>query len=82
MQSLSGKVAVITGAASGIGQALATRLATEGCHLALADIDLAQLERSAAILRGGEIRVSCHALDVAGRAAVHAFAERVLSEHG
>lgn len=82
MQSLSGKVAVITGAASGIGQALATRLAAEGCHLALADIDLAQLERNAETLRGGATRFSWHALDVAERAAVHAFAERVLSEHG
>jgi NAD(P)-dependent dehydrogenase (short-subunit alcohol dehydrogenase family) len=82
MHSLSGKVAVITGAASGIGQALATRLAAEGCQLALADIDLAQLERNAEALRGSGARVSCHALDVAERAAVYAFADRVLAEHG
>ncbi|MDH0096287.1 SDR family oxidoreductase [Ectopseudomonas hydrolytica] len=82
MPSLSGKTAVITGAASGIGQALAVRLAAEGCQLALADIDLPQLERNAEALRHQSPRVTCHALDVAQRDAVHAFAEQVISEHG
>lgn len=37
MKSFSGRVAAITGAASGMGRALALALAREGCHLALAD---------------------------------------------
>ena len=36
---LKGKVAVITGAAGGIGRAIAISLANRGCHLALADVD-------------------------------------------
>src|SRR5262245_44410387 len=82
MQSLTGKVAVITGAASGIGRALANQLAARGCHLALADIDAHGLEATAAPLRRDDLQVSTHALDVADRDAVYAFADQVLAEHG
>jgi short-subunit dehydrogenase len=82
MQSLAGKVAVITGANSGIGRALAELLATEGCHLALADINTDNLESIALDLRQHGARVSCHQLDVADRAAVFAFANTVLVDHG
>ena len=51
MQVLDGKVAVITGAGSGIGRALAEQLAKEGCALALADINQENLESLAAELR-------------------------------
>lgn len=44
MMHYQGSVAVVTGAASGIGKALALKLATKGCHLALADKDLHSLE--------------------------------------
>jgi NAD(P)-dependent dehydrogenase (short-subunit alcohol dehydrogenase family) len=52
-QRLKDKRVVITGAASGIGLATATRFATEGAHIALIDVDAAALERQAAILREG-----------------------------
>lgn len=82
MRVLNGKVAVITGAASGIGQALAIQLADEGCRLALADIDSAQLYDCAEKLRHKGATVSAHTLDVADRAAVYALAEQVVHEHG
>lgn len=82
MQVLSGKVAVITGAGSGIGRALAEQLAKEGCALALADINRENLESLAAELRLTNTDVSCHVLDVANRAAVYAFADEVLAHHG
>ena len=82
MQVLSGKVAVITGAGSGIGRALAEQLAKEGCALALADINQENLESLAAELRLAKVDVSCHVLDVANRAAVYAFADEVLAHHG
>jgi short-subunit dehydrogenase len=82
MQSLAGKVAVITGAGSGIGRALAELLAEEGCHLALADINAANLESITSALRQQDRQVSSHILDVADRAAVFAFADAVLTHHG
>ncbi|PAU57405.1 SDR family NAD(P)-dependent oxidoreductase [Pseudomonas indica] len=82
MHTLSGKVAVITGAASGIGRALAERLAGEGCHLALADIDARGLDAAAAAVRAHAPTVSLHVLDVSDRSAVYAFADDVLNQHG
>ena len=72
--------AVITGAASGIGRAIAVSLARRGCGLALADIDEAGLAQTAR-LAGRASRISCHRLDVADAAAVAAFPERVLAAH-
>ena len=82
MRSLTGKVAVITGAGSGIGRALAQRLAGEGCHLALADNHADNLQSIATELRERGHQVSSHILDVADRGAVFAFADEVLSHHG
>ena len=82
MQSLAGKVAVITGAGSGIGRALASQLSAHGCHLALADIDVDSLEATAAPLRQEGLRLSTHTLDVSDRDAVHDFAGAVLAHHG
>lgn len=82
MQALRGKVAVITGAGSGIGRALAEQLAREGCALALADINAESLQSLSATLAGSGVRVTTHVLDVAKRAAVYAFADEVLALHG
>ena len=79
---LSGRTAVVTGAASGIGRAVAGSLARRGCHLALADIDGDGLDTAAAELRGHGVRVSAHRLDVADRAAVAALPEAVAAAHG
>ncbi|HRI50534.1 MAG TPA: SDR family oxidoreductase [Pseudomonadota bacterium] len=82
MQGLRGKVAVITGAGSGIGRALAQQLAQEGCALALADINAESLQSLEATLKGSGVRVTTHVLDVAKRAAVYAFADEVLALYG
>jgi NAD(P)-dependent dehydrogenase (short-subunit alcohol dehydrogenase family) len=66
MRTLTGKLAVITGAASGIGRALAEQLAREGCYLALVDIDASGLEETASRLVG---KVSIHAVDTSLRSA-------------
>ncbi|NEX60001.1 SDR family NAD(P)-dependent oxidoreductase [Noviherbaspirillum galbum] len=79
---LSDQVAVITGAGSGIGRALAMSLARRGCHLALADIRRDGAAETARLLQQTGVRTSVHELDVADREAVHALPDAVLAEHG
>ncbi|MGM0585479.1 MAG: SDR family NAD(P)-dependent oxidoreductase [Pseudomonadota bacterium] len=77
---LSGRVAVVTGGASGIGAACARRLAGAGAVVSVADIDLAGAERVAAELPGAGH--AAHALDVRDAEGVEALAARVESELG
>jgi len=71
----------VTGAAGGIGRAIATSLARRGCHLALADIDDAALARTAAEIAIPGVRISRHHLDVSDAAAIALFPQRVSAEH-
>jgi butyryl-CoA dehydrogenase len=75
-------VAVITGAASGIGRALAVRLAQEGCHLALCDVNTEALEETAALVRDAGREVFTSKLDVADRAAFSDFVDAVIERFG
>ena len=78
---LQDQVALITGAGSGIGRALAIVLGGRGMHLALADINEAGLVETASLVRSGK-RVTTHKLDVADRDAVAAFPAVVREAHG
>jgi len=82
LTNFSGRVAAITGAASGIGRALAEELARRGAHLALADIDEKGLAATADRCAGRGVKVSTRVLDVADRSAVFAWADEVIAEHG
>lgn len=82
MKNFSGKVAAITGAGSGIGQATALALAAEGCHLALADISQSGLDETQAKIGNKKINVSTHLVDVGNRDAVYQFATDVVAKHG
>ncbi|MCB9664016.1 MAG: SDR family NAD(P)-dependent oxidoreductase [Alphaproteobacteria bacterium] len=82
MRQLRDRVAVVTGAAGSLGSLLAEALATEGCHLALADLDPARLEALAARLAPTGVRVTTHAVDVRTAAALDALAAEVEAAHG
>jgi short-subunit dehydrogenase len=79
---LSDRTAVVTGAANGIGRAIAVSLAKRGCHLALADIDEDGMARTAELTQASGVRVSRHLLDVTDRVAVAEFPGLVAVEHG
>src|SRR5258708_25815808 len=80
MQEIRGAVAVITGAGSGIGRALAIDLAKRGAHLALADVNSAGLEETRKFL--GSTPVQTYTVDVGKAAEVEEFARRVQQDFG
>lgn len=82
MKSFERRVAAITGAGSGIGRALALELAKAGAEVALADINLKTAEETADLARALGAKATAAALDVADRAAVYAWADRVVADHG
>jgi NAD(P)-dependent dehydrogenase (short-subunit alcohol dehydrogenase family) len=78
---LKDRTAIVTGAAGGIGRALAVSLARRGCHLALADVDDAGLAKTAQLAGAYRVRVSCYQLDVSDAEGVAAFPELVRAQH-
>lgn len=82
MSFLSNGVAVVTGAGSGIGRALAQQLAVAGSALAIADIDEAGLQETAQSLAKNSALVTTHVVDVAKEESVKAFASDVSARHG
>ncbi|MBI1261990.1 MAG: SDR family NAD(P)-dependent oxidoreductase [Rhizobiales bacterium] len=82
MTDINGKIAVVTGAASGIGRATALALAKGGAKLAIADLDRAGLAETATRIQSAGGQVSSFMLDVASRDAVHAFAQEVEATFG
>jgi NAD(P)-dependent dehydrogenase (short-subunit alcohol dehydrogenase family) len=81
MSSFSGKVAVVTGAGSGIGRALAQQLAAKGARLALSDVNSAGLAETMKSLPAGTDARS-YAVDVSKREAVFGHAEDVKRDFG
>jgi NAD(P)-dependent dehydrogenase (short-subunit alcohol dehydrogenase family) len=79
---LRGRVAVVTGAASGIGLGIARAFADEGLHLVLADIDRQRLEQEAERLRSSGSHVEAVVTDVGDPDAVQALAERTMRRFG
>ncbi len=81
MRDLHNKTAVITGAASGIGRALAIQLAKEGCLLALIDMDEKGLTSVAGQLNSKFERSTIHPVDIAEREKVYEAAREIKETH-
>src|SRR5712672_1255806 len=82
MTAIQGSAAAVTGAASGIGRALALELAARGCDLALADRDEAGLQAVAAeIAKANPRKVSVHRVDVGEPDQIQDFAQAAASAH-
>jgi NAD(P)-dependent dehydrogenase (short-subunit alcohol dehydrogenase family) len=77
-----GRVAVVTGAASGIGLGLARRFAAEGLHVVLADVEEPALAKAAASIAEAGASVLAVATDVAERPSVEALRDAALSRFG
>jgi len=82
MQKITGRVAVVTGAASGIGRATAKHMIERGCAVAAADIDAGGLATLADEVGRSGGTLSTHLVDVANRSQMAVLPERVLAEHG
>ncbi|MFJ5274116.1 SDR family NAD(P)-dependent oxidoreductase [Streptomyces sp. NPDC088358] len=82
MRLRAGQVAVVTGAASGIGLAMARRFAADGLKVVLADIEESALEKAASGLREDGADVHARVVDVGERAEVVALAEDVYGRYG
>jgi short-subunit dehydrogenase len=82
MTAIRGAAAAVTGAASGIGRALALELAARGCDLALADRDEAGLAAVAAeIAKTGATKITTHGVDVGEPSQIEAFAQSAIAAH-
>ena len=81
MKDFSNKVALVTGAGSGIGRALALDLADNGCNLAILDWNKDSLAETEVMLKKKNISVSTHVLDISDREKVNDLPKQVLSHH-
>jgi NAD(P)-dependent dehydrogenase (short-subunit alcohol dehydrogenase family) len=82
VQGFEGRVAVVTGGASGVGRALVVQLAEQGARVVMADIDAAALEAEAGVLRERGLAVEGVQVDVTREESVGALAARVFETYG
>jgi 2-hydroxycyclohexanecarboxyl-CoA dehydrogenase len=82
MSRFQGKVALVTGGGGGIGSAISKRLASEGAHVVVTDINAAAAEAVAAEIRASGHKASSVAADIAKGEACHALVKQVLAAQG
>lgn len=80
--SMDGQVAMVTGAASGLGLAIAEVLAEAGAHVALADIDREGLDRAIGRISAVGGRAEAVLLDVSDREAIRQTTDELVARHG
>lgn len=83
MDDFSGKIAVVTGGAAGMGRELVVQLASEGCHVATCDLSEEGLAetRALALDAGSGVRITTHLCDVSDEEAVLRFRDETIAQH-
>ena len=81
MKSFQNKVAVITGAGSGLGRALAIKLNQAGANLALCDLNMNGLDETLSLLPNQELKTTLHLVDVSDRTQMQNFSNEVVTQH-
>jgi short-subunit dehydrogenase len=81
MTDLTNAVAVVTGAANGLGRALATELFRQGCHLALLDINITGLENLKASLLNNHQKITIHKVDISREQEIISARKEILEQH-
>ena len=82
MKTFREKVAVITGAGSGIGRYLAILLAKDGADVCVCDVNEETLNETAGMLRKYNVSVSSHLLDVSDKESIEALPQKIIDQHG
>ena len=82
MRSFKEKVAVITGAGSGMGRYLAILLAKDGADVCVCDVNEKTLNETVIMLRKYNVSVSSHLLDVSDKESIEALPQKVIDQHG
>ncbi|MDB4043422.1 SDR family oxidoreductase [Gammaproteobacteria bacterium] len=82
MKTFKEKVAVITGAGSGMGRYLAILLAKDGADVCVCDVNEETLNETVAMLRKYNVSVSSHLLDVSDKDSIEALPQKVIDQHG
>ena len=82
MKSFKDKVAVITGAGSGMGRYLAVLLAKDGADVSVCDVNEETLNETVEMLRKYNVSVSSHLLDVSDKETIEALPGKVIEQHG
>ena len=82
MKIETGAVAVITGAAGGIGSAVAEQLAQLGCDLALLDLNPSALDKLALKLQHHRVKITTHQGDITDIAVIQRLRDEIIAQHG
>jgi len=84
MQDFVGRIAVVTGGASGMGRELVRQLARDGCHVALCDLSVEEMEETRILALADApdgVRITTHICDVSDEAAIGRFRDEVVARH-